>query len=137
MTVPADGTAAPVAPAAAAFEELERAVRNLGEELAFFRRRALDAERRLRELSALGALGAAAAPQPAPAAPAPAAPAPAAADPQEAGAPRGALRERVATLEAENGDLRARLAEAAERTRALADRVRFVRQQQQLAEDDA
>ncbi len=132
MTVPADGTAAPVAPAAAAFEELERAVRNLGEELAFFRRRALDAERRLRELSALGALGAAAAPQPAPAAPAPAA-----ADPEEAGAPRGALRERVATLEAENGDLRARLAEAAERTRALADRVRFVRQQQQLAEDDA
>jgi hypothetical protein len=132
VTVPADGTAAPVAPAAAAFEELERAVRNLGEELAFFRRRALDAERRLRELSALGALGAAAAPQPAPAAPAPAA-----ADPEEAGAPRGALRERVATLEAENGDLRARLAEAAERTRALADRVRFVRQQQQLAEDDA
>jgi hypothetical protein len=127
VTVPADGTAAPVAPASAAFEELERAVRHLGEELAFFRRRALDAERRVRELSALGAHAGLPAGAPAPVAPAPAA------DAEQV----GALRARVATLEAENGDLRDRLAEAAERTRALADRVRFVRQQQQLAEDDA
>ena len=38
-----------VRPDRAAFAELERLVRNLGEELAFFRRRALEAERRLRE----------------------------------------------------------------------------------------
>jgi uncharacterized protein YbjT (DUF2867 family) len=107
-----------VAPAAVVFDELERAVRHLGEELAFFRRRALDAERRLRELIAQ---------QPAPA--------PAVAPPGDA-ASGAALRDRVAALEAENGDLRDRLAEAAERTRALADRVRFVRQQQ-LAEEEA
>ena len=110
-------------PTAAAFDELERAVRHLGEELAFFRRRALDAERRLRELTAH-----------APAVSAGAAPAPAfIADPAQ----DAELRARVATLESENGDLRGRLAEAAERTRALADRVRFVRQQQQLAEEEA
>ena len=111
MTAPATPT-----PASAAFEELERAVRHLGEELAFFRRRALDAERRLRELTGNT----------------PAMPLPA------VGVPPGSaeLRDRVTALEVENGDLRDRLAEAAERTRALADRVRFVRQQQ-LAEDDA
>lgn len=99
-----------------AFEELERAVRHLAEELAFFRRRALDAERRLREVTAHAA---------------------AAAGSRTAGAGAvdgAALLGRVATLEAENQELRDRLTEAAERTRALADRVRFVRQQQ--AEDE-
>ena len=105
-------------PGALAFDDLERAVRHIGEELAFFRRRALDAERRLRELTghtpAMGSVAVAAGPV----------------DGAE-------LRDRVESLEAENADLRDRLAEAAERTRALADRVRFVRQQQQLAEEEA
>ena len=43
--------AASAAPAAGAFDDLERAVRHLGEELAFFRRRALEAERRVRDLT--------------------------------------------------------------------------------------
>lgn len=90
-------------------------MRHLGEELAFFRRRALDAERRVRELAH---------PPTDPAA------RPAAAD-------VGELRQRVAALEAENAGLRDRLAEAAERTRALADRVRFVRQQAALGEEPA
>lgn len=94
---------------AAAFGELERAVRLLGEELAYFRRRALDAERRARELAAHNA-----------------------ALPQEP----AVLRARVDTLEAENADLRARVAQAVDRTRALAERVRFVRQQQQLADEE-
>ena len=95
-------------PDRAAFGELERLVRNLGEELAFFRRRALEAERRLRELT----------PEPAPG---------------TAGAPArpsiDELRGRVAELERENQDLRARLDEAAARTRQMAERVRFLRQQ--------
>jgi uncharacterized protein YceH (UPF0502 family) len=99
--------------AAQRFGELERAVRHLGEELAFFRRRALDAERRVRELAthpvAAGTLTQADAPP--------------------TGAPDPALHARLTALEAENADLRERLREAAERTRALADRVRFVRQQ--------
>lgn len=105
---PQSGESAP-----GAFDELERAVRHLGEELAFFRRRALDAERRVRELTV---------PPPAGSAPRPS---------------EAELRQRVAALEAENADLRGRLAEAAERTRALADRVRFVRQQAALDEEPA
>ena len=93
-------------PERAAFAELERLVRNLGEELAFFRRRALEAERRLRELT----------PE--------AAPVP--------GTPEQ-LRGRVAELERENQDLRARLDEAAARTRQMAERVRFLRQQEEAA----
>jgi hypothetical protein len=93
-------------PSNAVFDDLERAFRHLGEELAFFRRRALDAERRLRELTGQHAGDAAAGGR---------RPGPVAAE----------LRDRVAALEVENGDLRDRLAEAAERTRALADRVRF------------
>ena len=53
------------------------------------------------------------------------------------GAASRVVRTGVAALEAENGDLRDRLAEAAERTRALADRVRFVRQQAALDEEPA
>lgn len=40
--------------------------------------------------------------------------------------------ERVAALEAENAALRARLAEAADKTRTLLDRARFLRQQHTL-----
>ncbi len=95
-----------------AFAELDRLVRTLGEELAFFRRRALEAERRLREL----------APEPA--------------GSTSPGAPAGAteLRARVGELERENQDLRARLDEAAARTRQMAERVRFLRQQEASGE---
>ena len=39
--------------------------------------------------------------------------------------------DRVRALEAENADLKARLGHAAQRTRQLAARVKFIRQQQQ------
>ena len=96
-----------IGPATLAFEELERLVRHLGDELAFFRRRALEAERRLKEIA-----------------------------PSEgaAGSEREsvqALEARVARAESENVELRTRLAEAAERTRGMADRMRFLRQQQE------
>ena len=99
-----------VPPERAAFAELERLVRNLGEELAFFRRRALEAERKLRE----------AVPEPA----------------ASASAVVGSVeqsRARVAELERENQDLRARLDEAAARTRQMAERVKFLRQQEEGA----
>jgi vacuolar-type H+-ATPase subunit I/STV1 len=95
-----------IAPAAAAFEDLERLVRHLGEELAFFRRRALEAERRVKELSGAGGSE----------------------QPRES---VESLEARVSGLESDNADLRARLGEAAERTRAMADRLRFLRQQQE------
>jgi hypothetical protein len=96
-----------VAPATLAFEELERLVRHLGDELAFFRRRALEAERRLKEIAPAGdGTGA-----------------------ERESAP--AMEARLARLESENEELRARLAEAADRTRGMADRMRFLRQQQE------
>lgn len=92
---------------------LERVVRGLGDELAFFRRRALEAERRLRDVLAQQSAAAA------------------------AGAPvrvsSEADRARIAALEAENAELRARIVEAAERTRAVASRIRFARQQDDAA----
>jgi predicted nucleic acid-binding Zn-ribbon protein len=95
-----------IVPATQAFEDLERLVRHLGDELAFFRRRALEAERRLKEL----------------------APSDAAVTERES---VQALEARLARAESENEELRARLAEAAERTRGMADRMRFLRQQQE------
>ena len=96
-----------IAPATLAFEELERLVRHLGDELAFFRRRALEAERRLKEVV----------------------------PPDGAGSGEResvqSLEARLARAESENEELRARLAEAAERTRGMADRMRFLRQQQE------
>lgn len=91
----------PNAPAATAFRELEHLVRNLGEEVGSFRKRAQQAEARL---AALGA------------------------------APAGdtSAEERLSALEAENARLRARLAVATERTKAMLDRVRFLRQQHLL-----
>ena len=95
-----------------ALKELELLVRSLGEELAGFRRRALDAERRLRDAAAQPAGAEQSA-------------APAAADGD------GASAERVRELEQENERLRTRLAEASARTRQMVERVRFLRQQQE------
>ncbi len=101
------------APAGDAVDALERVVRAVGEELAAFRRRALDAERRVRDLTAERDAVAA----------------------QPLGAPR--TREddlaRLRALEGENAELRARLVEATERARAVASRIRFARQQDDVA----
>jgi hypothetical protein len=95
-------------PEIVAFRDLEQLVRHLGDELAGFRRRALLAESRLRELEI------------------------------EDRAPdvtqQRALDERVTELEHENAVLRARLESATERTRQMLERVRFIRQQAQRAE---
>jgi len=106
-----DRVPSPAQPDEAAFQELQYLVRNLVDELAGFRRRALAAESRLREMepassSHNGATGGG-----------PATPAPA------------ALSSRLSELEQENAVLRARLDSAAERTRRMLDRVRFLRQQ--------
>lgn len=89
----------PVRPDAEAFRELEALVRNLGEELAAFRKRAHAAEARLKAIATKGGGG------------------------------DEAAEERVAQLETENARLRARLENAADRTRKMLDRVRFLRQQ--------
>jgi hypothetical protein len=94
-----------VRPEVTAFHELENLVRHLGDELAGFRRRALAAEARLRELEANeGRL--------------------ANTSPRE-------LAKRCSTLEGENAALRGRLDAATARTRQMLDRVRFIRQQTQ------
>lgn len=89
------------APAAEAFRDLEHLVRNLGDELATFRKRAHQAEARLKAIGASPAGDASA-------------------------------EERVSALEKENARLRARLAQAGERTRAMLERVTFLRQQHTL-----
>lgn len=89
----------PARPDAKAFKELEVLVRNLGEELATFRKRAHTAEARLKAIATTGGGG------------------------------DERAEERVAQLEAENVTLRARLDAAATRTRKMLDRVRFLRQQ--------
>jgi len=78
-------------PEIAAFRDLEQLVRHLGDELAGFRRRALLAESRLRELESE--------------------------DRAPEVAQQRALDERVTELEHENAVLRARLDSATERTR--------------------
>ena len=129
-----------------AFHELERHVRHLGDELAFFRRRALESERRARELGE--ALQTATRPATPPAAMVALPAAPVAQrtvehQSQADGAPGdrlGELERENATLRADNerlileaADARARLAEATERTRQLMERLRFLRQQQEAA----
>lgn len=89
----------PVRPDATAFRELETLVRGLGEELSTFRKRAHAAEARLKTIATKGGGG------------------------------DEHAEERVAMLEAENHRLHARLKEATERTRAMLDRARFLRQQ--------
>lgn len=98
-------------PELAAFAELETLVRRLSEELAGFRRRALTAEARLRDIdeSAGGA--------------------------PTASAELAALRERVAELDAENAQLRGRVEAASVRTRQMLDRVHFLRQQAQAGSE--
>ena len=116
-----DRVPSPTRPDEAAFHELQFLVRNLVEELAGFRRRALAAESRLRDVEALqppsgnGAHAGEGAPAAAPA------------------FPPGALASRLAELERENANLRARLESAADRTRRMLDRVRFLRQQHATA----
>ena len=86
---------------AVAFENLERLVRALGEELARFRKRAITAESRVKQLETSG------------------------------GSAGGDLftGDRIASLESENRELRERLDAASQRTRTMLDRVRFLRQQ--------
>jgi len=93
--------AAPETAASLAFSELELLVRNLGEELSTFRKRAHAAETRLKALGASPAGDASA-------------------------------EERLADLQDENARLRERLNQATEKTRAMIDRVRFLRQQHVL-----
>jgi hypothetical protein len=95
-------------PEALAFRELEQLVRHLGDELAGFRRRALVAEARVRELEAEGSQ-------------------PGIREQREFG-------DRLTTLEHDNAVLRGRLESASARTKAMLDRVRFIRQQAQGAE---
>ena len=84
-----------------ALRELEQLIRVLGDEMAGWRRRAHEAEARLKELEASGG-----------------------------GARAGyAGNGAAAALEAENRELRRRLETARERTRVLLDRLRFLRQQ--------
>lgn len=94
-------------PETIAIRELELLVRHLGDELAGFRRRALTAETRLRDLEGQ--------------------------ESQPLADQRG-LAERVARLEAENEALRTRLETATTRTTQMLDRVRFIRQQTQGTE---
>jgi hypothetical protein len=86
-----------------AFRELESLVRNLGEELAVFRRRAIAAEAELKEGGQA---------------------------PRSRAATQGG---RVAELEEENETLRVRLGRAEDRVRQVMERVRFLRQQLQTS----
>ena len=92
-------------PETIAFRELETLVRHLGDELAGFRRRALLAESRVRELEGQGA-------------------SPVMKQQRE-------LSEQVTQLEHENAALKGRLDAATARTKQMLDRVRFIRQQAQ------
>ena len=85
-----------------AIHELDTLVRHLADELAAFRRRALTAESRLKEVES-----------------------------QEGGVMALDLSARVSQLEEENEKLRTKLDEAAARTKQMLDRVRFLRQQAQ------
>lgn len=92
-------------PEIAAFQELEALVRHLGEELAAFRRRALAAEARLKEVEST-----------------------------EGGAAGLEALQRAAALEEENGRLRSQLDAALAKANGMLDRVRFLRQQVQGSE---
>lgn len=92
-----------VLPNQTAFRELDALVRNLGDELASMRRRALLAEARLKELEDAGS----------------------------GGPVQPKLADRIARLEHENEQLRERLDRARERSKAMLDRVHFLRQQAQ------
>ena len=95
-------------PESLAFRELEQLVRHLGDELAGFRRRALVAENRVRELESE--------------------------ENQPEVREQRELGDRLNQLEHDNAILRSRLEAATARTRAMLERVRFIRQQAQGAE---
>jgi hypothetical protein len=84
-------------------QELETLVRHLADELAGFRRRALLAEARLKEVEG-----------------------------HEGGAASLELANRVSVLERENEKLHARLETAGARAKQMLERVRFLRQQAQV-----
>jgi methyl-accepting chemotaxis protein len=92
-------------PEITAFRELATLVHHLADELAGFRRRALVAEARVKELE--GQVS------------------------QPARQQQRHLGERVSQLEQENAALRERLDSATARTAQMLDRVRFIRQQAQ------
>jgi|ERR1035437_945682 hypothetical protein len=92
-------------PEITAFRELETLVRHLADELAGFRRRALLAEARVREVESQGT-------------------APVVQEKRE-------LSDRVTQLEHENAALKGRVDAATARTQQMLDRVRFIRQQAQ------
>jgi hypothetical protein len=94
-------------PEITAFLELEHLVRNVGEALASFRRRALAAEARIKDGDVGGAGG---------------------------GGGDGVARRSAAELESEARELRQRLDLATERTQQMLERVRFLRQQQNRGE---
>ncbi len=94
-----------VRPEITAFRELETLVRHLADELAGFRRRALLAEARLRDLEGQ--------------------------DGQPAAEQQRALGDRLTELEHDNAALKGRLDSATARSRLLLERVRFIRQQAQ------
>lgn len=83
-----------------ALTDLDQLVRHLADELAAFRRRALMAESKLKEVES-----------------------------QEGGAIALDLSSRVTTLERENERLQNRLDEATARAKQMLERVRFLRQQ--------
>jgi hypothetical protein len=85
-----------------AFEELQQLIHALGDEMAAWRRRAHEAEARLKELA------------------------------PAAGAAAPIMPERVRELEQENHELRQRLEAARQRTKQLVDRMRFLRQQHEM-----
>jgi predicted RNase H-like nuclease (RuvC/YqgF family) len=87
-------------PETQAIAELDHLVRHLADELAAFRRRALTAESRLKDV-----------------------------ENQEGGAVALDLSTRVTALERENERLQNRLAEATSRAKQMLERVRFLRQQ--------
>lgn len=116
-------------PDLAAFRELEQLIRALGDEMAGWRRRAHEAEARLKATEERLARQAPAQPAAATAAASPAA---AGSGRAGQGADTGATSQLVAALQRENQDLRLRLEAARQRTRQLLDRVRFLRQQHQL-----
>lgn len=108
-----------------AFLELQRLVRHMTDELASFRRRAFQAEARVRELEQELAAAQARHAEATPVRVAASDVGPTT-DLTEAGG-------RVVDLERENADLRGRLEQATQRTRSLLDRVRFLRQQEEAA----
>jgi len=95
-------------PEVLAFRDLEQLVRHLGDDLAGFRRRALLAESRVKELESE--------------------------ESQPEVREQRELSDRLTQLEHDNAILRSRLEAATARTKLMLERVRFIRQQAQGAE---